>query len=243
MTKIIIKSIPTFITCMNLACGAVATIMALKGETAIAVYLIIAAAVFDFFDGFVARLVNAMSEFGKQIDSLADVISFGFAPSVMLYYLIESNAILPGYFPLIALLIVIFAALRLAKFNIDPEQSVEFRGLPTPAATLFIISICWYCSLYSNSITDFIKNEYVIILIILCISSLMVSRIKLFSLKIKSFNLKSNIWQITLIAGSIILLIIFKILGLAFIIILYLGLSILKQLISKNKQNEIHCSN
>lgn len=230
----IIKAIPSFITSMNLVCGAIATIASLKGETHIAIYLILLAAVFDFFDGFVARLLNSVSELGKQLDSLADVISFGFAPSALLYYLIESNNILPDYFSLLSLLIVVFSALRLAKFNIDTEQTLEFRGLPTPASALFIISICWYCADYSNCITDYIKTDYIIICLIILISFLMVSRIKLMSLKIKSFKLRSIIWQLILVCCSIILLIIFKILGIGLIIIVYLGLSILKQLISKN---------
>jgi CDP-diacylglycerol--serine O-phosphatidyltransferase len=233
MIKKIKKSIPSFITTMNLACGTAATIMALKGETSVAVCLILIATVFDFFDGFAARLLNAVSEFGKQMDSLADVISFGFAPAALLYYFIEFNNIISGYFSLIVILIVVFSALRLAKFNIDPEQSTEFRGLPTPASALFIVSICWYVTYNSNQITEIISIDYIIVGIIFCLSALMVSRIKLFSLKIKSFDFKSNIWQFVLIIGSIILLIIFKILGIAFIIILYLALSILKQLISK----------
>ncbi|MDR2010839.1 MAG: CDP-diacylglycerol--serine O-phosphatidyltransferase [Bacteroidales bacterium] len=232
MRKLII-GIPSFITSMNLVCGAIATIMALQGNVHTAIFLIILAAVFDFFDGFVARLLHASSEFGKQMDSLADVISFGFAPSVLLYNLILTNDILHGYFPLISILIVVFAALRLAKFNIDTEQTVEFRGLPTPAATLLIISICWYCNDYNNSITEFLTTNYVIIALIIGISALMVSRIRLFSLKIKSFSLKSNIWQIILIACAVVLLIIFKILGIGLTIILYIGLSILRQIIYK----------
>ncbi|MDL2262414.1 CDP-diacylglycerol--serine O-phosphatidyltransferase [Bacteroidales bacterium OttesenSCG-928-I21] len=229
MIRFFLKSLPSFITSLNLLCGAIASIFALKGEIHIAIYLILLAAVFDFFDGFVARLVNSVSEFGKQLDSLADVISFGFAPASMLYFIIESNDILPGYWSMSAIVIVVFSALRLAKFNIDTEQSIEFRGLPTPAAALLIISICWYCADYSNAITDFILNKYFIVALIITISALMVSRIKLFSLKIKSFSFKTYIWQIILILLAIPLLITFQILGIGLVIILYISLSILKQ--------------
>jgi CDP-diacylglycerol--serine O-phosphatidyltransferase len=231
--KKIIRAIPSFITSMNLVCGAIATIMALHGEVRIAIILIICAAVFDFFDGFAARLLNMVSDFGKQMDSLADVISFGFAPAALLYNLIITNEILPGYFPLIAVFITVFSALRLAKFNIDTEQAAEFRGLPTPASALLLISICWYCNDYDNNITEFLKTNYVIIILIIGLSALMVSRIKLLSLKIKSFGLKSNLWQLILISGTIVLLITFKILGIGLVIILYISLSIFKQLISK----------
>lgn len=231
----IIKSIPSIITSLNLLSGSIATILALNGETQAAVYLILLATVFDFFDGFAARLLKAVSEFGKQLDSLADLISFGLAPSALLYYFIESNQILTGYFPYVAMLIVVFSALRLAKFNIDTEQKTEFLGLPTPASALLIISICWYSQDSSNNLLAFFKVDYVIVTTILLISFLMVLPIRLLSLKIKSFKLKEIKWQVLLLSLSLILLIIFKISGIGMSIILYIALSIIKQLVTTKK--------
>jgi CDP-diacylglycerol--serine O-phosphatidyltransferase len=231
----IFKAIPSFITSLNLACGAAAAIFALQGEIKIAVLLILAAAIFDFFDGFAARLLKAVSEFGKQLDSLADLVSFGFAPAAILYYHIESNAIFPKYFAFSVILIVVFSALRLAKFNIDTEQKTEFRGLPTPASALFIVSLLYPSESNIINLTALITNPYIVASIVILLPTLMVSRIKLFSLKVKSLSFKENIWQIILAISAISLLIIFGISGLAFTIILYLALSILKQSFHKAK--------
>ncbi len=231
----ITKAIPSVITSLNLTCGAAASIFALNGEIKIAIILILAASVFDFFDGFAARMLKAVSEFGKQLDSLADLVSFGFAPAAILYYHIESNNILPKYFALLVILIVVFSALRLAKFNIDTNQSSEFIGLPTPASALFIASLLFPVKSSFADISSLVLNPIFISGIIIILPALMVSNIKLFSLKIKTFTLRDNIWQLLLIVTAISLLIIFGISGLALTIILYLGLSILKQIFQKNK--------
>ncbi len=228
MTKIT-KAIPSVITSLNLACGTAASVFALNGEIKTAVFLILAASVFDFFDGFAARMLKAVSEFGKQLDSLADLISFGFAPAAILYYHIESNNIFPEYFAFSVILIVVFSALRLAKFNIDTEQKTEFRGLPTPASALFIVSLLFPAGNSFIDLAQIINNPVFVAAVIILLPLLMVSRIKLFSLKIKSFSIKENIWQTILAFFAISLLIIFGISGLALTIILYLGLSILKQ--------------
>ena len=230
-----IKSIPNAITSMNLLSGTIAATFALKGEINTAIFFVLLSAVFDFLDGFAAKQLRAVSEFGKQLDSLADIVSFGFAPAAMLYFFIENNSILPQYISLLSMLIVVFSALRLAKFNIDTEQSVEFKGLPTPASAMFLISLCGYCENNSGIFVEFIKNPYIIIILIIIICILMVSNIRLFSLKIRTFNLTENLWQVILIISSIILLIIFKILGISLIIILYFSLSILKQKLSKKR--------
>jgi len=227
----IIRSIPSVITSLNMACGSAAAIFAFQGETKLAIYLILAAAVFDFLDGFAARLLKAVSEFGKQLDSLSDLISFGLAPTVILYYHIESNNIFPEYLSLSVILIVVFSGLRLAKFNIDTEQTTEFRGLPTPASALFLISFLYPVENSNTFLSEMALDTVVIGFIIVLLPALMVSRIKLFSLKIKSANIKDNIWQIILALSAVILLIIFGISGLALVIILYLAMSILKQVL------------
>ncbi|MDD3740819.1 MAG: CDP-diacylglycerol--serine O-phosphatidyltransferase [Bacteroidales bacterium] len=232
----IIKSLPSVISSLNLVSGAAATIFAFQGDIETAVYLILFASVCDFFDGFAARLLNAVSEFGKQIDSLADLISFGFAPSAILYNHIISNHILPKEFAFASLLIVVFSALRLAKFNIDTEQKTEFRGLPTPASAILLIAICFPNNFGFINITNLFLNDIFIISIIALLPILLVSRIKLFSLKIHGFDFKNNIWQVLLLISTIIFLIIFGISGLAFSIILYLALSILRQILTKKEQ-------
>lgn len=228
----IIKSIPSAITSMNLICGSLATFFALQGKTELAVYLVIAASIFDFFDGFAARMLKAVSEFGKQLDSLADLISFGFAPAALLYYHIISNNILPQYAAYFVITIVLFAALRLAKFNIDPEQSSEFKGLPTPAAALFIIAIVFPGKIAYIDCSQLFINQYFIISLIVLLPLLMISNFRLLSLKIKNFSLKENYWQLILAAFAILFIIIFGVQGLAFTIILYLALSILRKIIN-----------
>lgn len=240
----IIKAIPSFITSMNLLCGTLAVIFAIEGNIVIAIVLILIGAFFDFFDGFFARLLKASSSFGMQIDSLADLISFGFAPTALLYHFINSNSSIP-YFAFVSVIIVIFSALRLAKFNIDTEQSIEFRGLPTPASALLIISIIAYCEFNPNSkLADILTtNEIVILVIIIVIATLMVSRLKLMSLKIKRLKFSLIIYQLILILSAIVLVIFFKYLGIGLTIILYIILSIIKNIINKNKKNEIHSTN
>lgn len=234
---IIKKIIPSFITSLNLICGATAVALAFNGEIPMAVLFILSAAVLDFFDGLAARLLNTVSEFGKQLDSLADLISFGMAPASLLFVTILDFEIFSGVFTYIALLLVVFSALRLAKFNIDNNQSSEFLGLPTPAMALFVISFVWEINL--NSVYhDFLLSPVLFIIIILALCLLMVLPIRLFSLKIKSFKIKTIGWQLAFILLSIILLIIFKIFGFALIIFLYIALSLIRNIITINTEKK-----
>jgi len=143
--------IPNTITSLNLLCGAIAIVLAIQGEVKIAGILILLASVFDFFDGFVARKIGAMSEFGKQLDSMADLVSFGMAPTAIMYELLRFSLKLYGGFNnqttinmlllSISFIIVIMSAIRLAKFNISENQKNSFLGLPTPAFAIFIASL------------------------------------------------------------------------------------------------------
>jgi len=232
----ITKAIPSIITSLNLTSGVIAVVLAFDGKIETAALFIIIASIFDFFDGFAARLLKAVSEFGKQLDSLADLISFGFAPAAILYnlFLIKNHD--HKYLAFSVILIVVFSALRLAKFNIDEEQTTEFKGLPTPASALFIISVSYYCFTNNNSLSDFFSNPYSIAGTSLILSLLMVSNFRLMSLKIKRFKVKEIYWQIILLVGGLILLIIFNFLGIGLAIILYLALSFLKQILITKKQ-------
>lgn len=229
----IYKAIPSLITSGNLICGAIAIFLAFSNNLEFAVYFVLLASVFDFFDGFAARKLNAVSEFGKQLDSLADLISFGFAPSAMIYVFIENNEILPKNFSYLSILLVLFAAYRLAKFNTDESQATEFKGLATPGMALFIMGIVYPKSLGLISTEQIFLNKIFIIACLIILPVLMVSNIRFFSFKIKKFSFKNIVWQLVLLIFGIILLIIFGINGLTYLIILYLALSILKNLTTK----------
>ena len=226
--------IPSFVTSLNMVCGVCASVLALQGETKMAVALIILAAVFDFCDGFVARLLNSVSEFGKQMDSLSDLISFGLAPSAIMYEFAVSNGLFSHYVALFVLLIAVFSGLRLAKFNIDPEQTTEFKGLPTPASALFVISVCYYCKTSDSALAQALTSQVAVIAVVAFVCIMMVVNLRLFSMKIKTLKIKAIIWQLILVASLVAFVCIFGVLGLAFTIILYVILSIIRNIINRN---------
>lgn len=231
------NNIPNGITLLNLISGGVSVIMALSGAPAIAAWLILLAAVFDFLDGLAARLLNARSDIGGELDSLADVISFGLAPSVILYSLMMQSRNLPVYtsgefqlFPFSALFLAAFAAARLAKFNTDPGQAVEFRGLPTPATGLFVASIPLMMKYqgdqeYGRLLTD---NFYMLLAVMIVLSVLMVSSIPLMSLKFKNLRWKGNSYRYLLIVSVPVLFIFLKFSAIPLIITLYIILSMIR---------------
>lgn len=234
--KKIRAAIPSFVTSLNMVCGVCASVLALQGEHKIAVLLIIMAAIFDFCDGFVARLLHATSEFGKQMDSLSDLISFGLAPSVLLYQFAVSNNIFSNYVALFVLLIAVFSGIRLAKFNIDPEQTTEFKGLPTPASALLVISICYYCIENQGQwLATTLTSKWAVIAVVAFVCVMMVVNLRLFSMKIKQLKLKSIIWQLILVLSLVIFICFFNVLGLAFTMIFYVLLSIIRNLINTQK--------
>ena len=230
------RNIPNLITLSNLVFGILAIIMAFKGNLIYSGFLIFAGSFLDFFDGFTARLLNVNSEIGKQLDSFADMITFGLAPGIIMYHLILLQPFNHLYYfesffeiSYIAFLIPIFSSIRLAKFNINTKQTSSFFGLPTPASAIFIASLPIIINNY--------KTEFSIELLIgitITLSLLLVSELPLFSLKIKSDEqLKStkNIIRLLFLVKSIILLFIFHIAAIPFIVILYIFLSILNNLL------------
>lgn len=234
------KHIPNFITCMNLLCGSIACVMALNGNYWAVICLVCAAAIFDFFDGFLARLLNAPSPIGKELDSLADMISFGLAPTLMVFnYLLnnidENLGVISTILPYISFLIAIFSALRLAKFNIDERQTSTFIGLPTPANALFWISLIYGLSYY-DELTRFM-SVYPVIILVVIFSLLLTAEIPMFSLKTKSFSLKGNELRYLLIVFIIIAVIFFGILGISLGSIFYILISIYDNYrLKKNKK-------
>ena len=210
--------------------------MSFNGKLIYSGLFIFAGSFLDFFDGFTARLLNVNSEIGKQLDSFADMITFGLAPGIIMYHLIILQPFKYQYYfgdffeiSYIAFLIPIFSSIRLAKFNIDTRQSSSFIGLPTPASAIFIASLPIIINNYN---TEF--SIELLLSITATLSVLLVSELPLFSLKIKSKEqIKStkNIIRLLFLIKSIILLFIFHIAAIPFIVILYIFLSILNNLL------------
>lgn len=230
--KSIKNNIPNAITCMNLLAGSLACVCASHGSqpTAygsmayyqLAFIMIAAAAVFDFFDGFVARLLNAVSPIGKELDSLSDCVSFGLAPALIVFFM--TRELYPeSWIAFCALLIAIFGAVRLARFNTDDTQATSFVGLPIPANAIFWIGFCNH--FYTQPSTT--ANEYIILAAIIVLSYAMVSRLRMFSLKFKHYGLRGNIHRYLLILCTISSIAIFGVSGLAITIIIYFALVLL----------------
>jgi CDP-diacylglycerol--serine O-phosphatidyltransferase len=200
--------------------------MTFKGLFPCAFLWILAAAVFDFLDGMAARLLKAYSPLGKELDSLADVVSFGIAPGFMVYFvLLRITGDTAGYnlIPCIAFLIPVCSALRLAKFNIDERQTSSFIGLPTPANAIFWSSAIAGTSQYADE--NGLLYGAVAILLVIVFSLLLVSEIPMFSLKVKNFSLKDNLFRYILIVAGIVAVAFLKSAGLSVAILLYILLS------------------
>ena len=222
---------------MNLFSGCIAIVMAFEGAFIWVVFWVIMAAIFDFFDGMSARLLNAYSKIGKELDSLADVVSFGVAPAAAVFIMLRSYTIygellssIQYYIPYLAFIIPIFSALRLAKFNIDERQTSTFLGLPTPANALFWISYVY--GVYSISATNSLLL-YITIILIISLSLLMVSEIPMFSFKLKSLQLKGNELPLILIICAVAFIVIWGVIGLAWTILAYILISIVSAKLPK----------
>jgi len=238
------KHIPNIITLFNLLSGVFSIYFGFSGNLKLAGLMIFVAAIFDFFDGFMARLLNARSNIGLQLDSLADMVSFGVAPAFVLFQTIRLPEVLAGnnnliYLSFSAFLIPLFAALRLAKFNIDENQTTSFVGMPTPAVAIFfaslpiVILICLADNpgFYFTTVT----NPWFLSVSGVVFSLLMVSKIPMFSLKFKSASWPEHQTQYIFLILSVFLLIILKIAAIPLIILLYLILSLVFYLINESK--------
>lgn len=178
------KYIPDFITSLNIVCGIVGVVFAFKGRCDIAMYLMIAAAVFDFFDGFAARALGAYSDLGKELDSLCDDVSFGVLPAVMLYTTAKACMMGENAFCYLPLFIAVFSALRLAKFNVDTRQTACFIGLPTPACALFVAALCYYVAYDSTCfLAMWMASPLFITILTVVLCFLLVCEIPMFSMK------------------------------------------------------------
>ncbi|MBI5538694.1 MAG: CDP-diacylglycerol--serine O-phosphatidyltransferase [Bacteroidia bacterium] len=240
-----LKHIPNFITSLNVLAGCLSIVASVEGFPVLAAFFILAAAVLDFFDGFFARLLKAYSDIGKELDSLADVISFGVAPAFIIYNLLKSVLIIneisfetvsieDGLLLISPFLLVIFSALRLAKFNVDTRQTSSFIGLPTPANAILIASLPMVMA-YTGSMKYFFifLNLKFLIPLIFIQCFLLVSPIPMFALKFKNFALKENLVRYIFIILVIVLIIAFKIVAMPLIIVLYVILSIINAIVCK----------
>ncbi len=222
------KHIPNTITCCNLIAGCIATYYAFQGHYYEALLFIIIGAVFDFFDGMSARLLHVSSPIGKELDSLADDITFGFAPSAMVFSFLSSFHIHLTFVPFLAFVIAAFSALRLAKFNLDERQALGFIGLPTPANALFWGALISSLD-FQTWFEPYMQPEYwlYIILALIPISCyLLVSEIPMFALKFKHWGWKGNEVKYLFLLSCIPLLWLLGTGGLAAIIAWYIILSV-----------------
>ena len=230
------KHIPNTLTLCNLICGCIAAYMALQPEPqyATAFYFIIGGAVFDFFDGFAARLLHVSSPLGKELDSLADDITFGMAPAAIVFAMLRQTvpAIVPeGHWaatalPFAAFLIAAFSALRLAKFNVDERQATSFIGLPTPANALFWGALA---TAAHTHIATTPWAAWVLLAGVVASSLILVAEVPMFALKFKHFGWKGNALRYTFLIVSAALIISFGLVAVALAVVLYVLLSLLTQ--------------
>lgn len=237
------KHIPNLLTLGNLFSGTLATIFAVQGELVLAALFVVIGIFFDFLDGFAARLLKVSGELGKQLDSLADMVTSGVVPGIIMYNLLATTNSFGSFeeksnfmnwsgfkfepIQLLGLLLTLGACYRLAKFNIDTRQSDSFIGLPTPAMSLFIISLPLIQE-YSNIefVQNLIANNYFLIVVTLVLTYLMNAEIPLFSLKFKEYSIQNNIVKYLFLIASLLMIIILQYLSIPLIIVLYVILSV-----------------
>jgi len=246
----LIKHIPNFVTLLNLFCGSIAVIFAVNGFLTTAAFFAFLGIFFDFFDGLLARKLNAQSELGLQLDSLADMVTSGLVPGIVMYKLLGMtvsnfkltssiddwettmywNGLNHSLLPLLGLLITLASGYRLANFNIDENQTDSFTGLPTPANTLLILSFPLIMEFQNNDIMNsIILNKWFLITVTLISCYLLNANIKLLALKFKTWNFQDNAARYILIMLAAVLLIVFQFAAIPLIILAYIIISILNK--------------
>lgn len=235
MTKLpflsLLRHLPNLLTCLNLVCGCLGLLALWRNEPGKVEYYMWAACIFDFFDGFAARLLKVSSPIGKDLDSLADMVTFGILPSFFMFWMIQQTGA-PEPVAYVAFLIAVCSALRLAVFNNDATQSDSFRGVPTPANTLFIIGLPHAFALfYPEGLSS--VSPLLLVAIAVIFSILLISRFELFALKFKSFGWADNRLRYTFLLLAGVLLVILKQAAIPLIILLYIGLSLGSSMFSR----------
>ncbi len=251
------KQLPNILTLLNLLSGTIAVYFAVKNQLEITAVFVFFGIFFDFFDGFVARILNVQGELGKQLDSLADVVTSGVVPGIILFQLITKSLSKDSWdiatnfvvnhsiwdnftatflISIIGLLFTLAAAYRLAKFNIDERQTSSFIGLPTPAAALVVVSLPLIL-MYANNelVNSIIKNTWFLIGITILLSFLMNAEIVLFTLKFKEYGWKNNKVKYMFILVTILLSVFLKFIAIPVIILCYVLMSLLINFNSKKQ--------
>lgn len=230
--------IPNALTCLNLFSGCIAVVMIFRNHFDTAAYFVFAAAFFDLLDGMVARKVSSDSAFGKELDSLADMVSFGFVPGAIMFKLFQhsqpelhfqSDSFI-RVIQFLPFVITVFSALRLAKFNLDTRQTNSFIGLPTPANTLFIVSLPLILNQMPGRYDDLILNPYFIIIVSIGSAFLLVTELPLFSMKFKTLGFRENFYQYLLLMISLVLFPLILFAAIPVVIFLYILLSLIQKL-------------
>jgi CDP-diacylglycerol--serine O-phosphatidyltransferase len=233
MKNKVTQHIPNFITSLNILAGSAAIVSFFNLDFKAGLIFFVLALIFDFLDGFAARALKAYSELGKQLDSIADMISFGFLPGLVMFILLKESdsyydmhALIRSIVPYLGFVVTVFSGIRLAKFNIDTEQTENFKGLATPANTLMIIALPLIEKNYQWT-EPVLNNIYLLIIFIGLSSFMLISRIEMFSLKFKSFSWSENRHRFIFLIISIVLLILFQFYAFTPIILVYIVYSIL----------------
>jgi CDP-diacylglycerol--serine O-phosphatidyltransferase len=242
------RHLPNVLTLLNLFCGSIAVLFAVQNQFVAAALFVFLGILFDFFDGFVARKLDVQSELGLQLDSLADMVTSGLVPGIVMFKLIANAVSIPeperyetwnsslqlhgleqSFLPLIGLFITLASAYRLATFNLDEDQQDYFKGLPTPANTLLIMSLPLIMEFQNSAMaTTLILNPWFLIGLTVLSCYLLNSRITLFALKFKDWSVKSNVIRYSFLLLSVVLLLVFHFVAIPMILMLYIGLSLMR---------------
>lgn len=223
--------IPNTLTLFNLLTGVIGILTVIDGNIPAGAYFVLVAAAIDFLDGFAARLLRVQSNLGKELDSLADVVSFGVLPGIILFEMAQASTDSP-WLPYLTLIVPMLSGYRLAKFNLDTRQSDRFIGFPTPANALFISTLPHLAILFP-SVEALINSPLILIGIAWVFSILLISEIPLIALKFKNFQFVPNRFRFILLGLSLIAFVLFQLGGIPLIILGYVGLSVIENLTTR----------
>ena len=223
--------LPNFITLLNLLSGVLGILWVLEGQPLYGAYFVILSATFDFFDGFAARLLKVQSDMGKELDSLADVVSFGVLPGILLYSLTKSQTE-ASFLPYCTLIIPMLSAYRLAKFNLDTRQSDRFIGLPTPANALLLTTITYLAARWPE-LSPWLSSPITLVVIAWLTSLLLVVELPLIALKFKNSSLRDNSYRYALLLIGAVCLVWLQLAGIPLVILAYLLLSGMENMLPK----------
>lgn len=223
--------LPNFITLLNLLSGVLGILWVLEGQPLYGAYFVILSATFDFFDGFAARLLKVQSDMGKELDSLADVISFGVLPGILLYSLTKSQTE-ASFLPYCTLIIPMLSAYRLAKFNLDTRQSDRFIGLPTPANALLLTTIPYLAARWPE-LSPWLSSPIALVVIAWLTSLLLVAELPLIALKFKNSSFTDNSYRYALLVIGAVCLVWLQLAGIPLVIVAYLLLSGMENMLRK----------